>query len=905
MAKAKTTRPKRRDRRAAARAESRASARAETRAETQAETRTDGEERVASPTAGTPDAPQPSGSGGAERTIAGVSRRTAAGAATLALLVAACYFPSLSGGFVWDDVIFSEEPVIRRWSGLWSIWFSPADIRNEGHYWPIVYTTFWLEHKLWGLAPFGYHAVNVLLHAVNTLLVWRLLRRLDVPGAWAVAAVFAVHPVHVESVAWIIERKDLLSGLFYLSAVLAWIRFTEAPHPSRYCLALALFTAGLLSKSIVVTLPAALLVWHWWKRGRVTGGDAIRLLPFFAVGLGITAGDLAFYTSREPLALGYSLAERTLIAARALWFYAGKLVWPTDLAVIYPQWDIRAADPFGWLYVAAAAGLAALLWFARHRVGRGPLAGAVFFAVTLAPVLGFVDFGYMQFSFVADRFQYLAGLGVMAVLIAGATRAVSRGPEALRFGAAGALLVVLGVLATLTWRQAGIYRDEITFFSHIVALNPLARDAHLNLGSAYFDANRVEEGYAVSLVAAEQRPDFGGAHANLGRALLLMERFDEAEGHLLRALELDPRKTTAMQNMAELRRKQGRDEEAIERFRKVIEREPANALAHAGLGTSLLNAERHEEALEAIDRALELKPGMKQRHSLLALTGRALKALGRFEEAERRLLRAAEMDRSDVAPLVDLAALRIAEERFDEADEHLRRALARAPGNTAALQNVAEALRKRGRYEKAVESYRSVLAIDPDFAMAHAGMGDALFRLERYEEAIPSLERSLELHSVPPTATARLVLLGNASRALDRPEAAMEYFERAVELDPRNGDAIDHLAMMRFTAKRYDEALALYRRMLEVRPRQCADPRQPRCHALLPGPARGGGTELRAGPVPGPGARDGAVRARTAEGEPPPGRGVARRGLARAGGVARAGGGRYPPRRGSPVPARP
>ena len=810
MAKAKTPRPKRRERRAEARAGSRASARAETRGE--------GEERVASPNAGTPDAPQPSEPDGAERTIAGAPGRAAAGAATLALLVAACYFPALSGGFVWDDVSFSEEPVIHRWSGLWSIWFSPADIRNEGHYWPIVYTTFWLEHKLWGLAPLGYHAVNVLLHAVNTLLVWRLLRRLDVPGAWAVAAVFAVHPVHVESVAWVIERKDLLSGLFYLAAVLAWIRFTEAPHPGRYGLALALFTAGLLSKSIVVTLPAALLVWHWWKRGRVAGGDMMRLLPFFAVGLGITAGDLAFYTSREPLALGYSLAERVLIAARALWFYAGKLVWPTDLAVIYPLWDIRAGDPFEWLYVAAAAGLAALLWFARLRVGRGPLAGAVFFALTLAPVLGFVDYGYMQFSFVADRFQYLAGLGVMAVLIAGAARAVSRRPEVFRFAAASVLVVTLGALATLSWRQAGIYRNEITFFSHIIALNPLARDAHLNLGSAYFNADRVEEGYAVSLVADEQRPDFAGAHANLGRALLLMERFDEAERHLARALELDSRKTTAMQNIAELRRKQGRHEEAIERFREVVEREPANALAHAGLGTSLLKAERPGEALEAIDRALELKPGMKQRHSLLALTGRALKALGRFEEAERRLLRAAEMDPSDASPLVDLAALRFAEERFDEADEHLRRALALAPGNTAALQNVAEAFRKRGRYEKAVETYRAVLAIDPGFAMAHAGLGDALFRLERHEEAIASLERSLELHSVPPTAVARLVLLGNASRALDRPEAATEYFARAIELDPRNADAIDHLAMMQFTAKRYDEALALYRRMLEIRP---------------------------------------------------------------------------------------
>ena len=311
-------------------------------------------------------------------------------------------------------MIFAEEPVVHAASGLWNIWFSPSDIKNEGHYWPLVYTSFWLEHKLWGLAPAGYHAVNVLLHLINVLLLWRLLLQLAVPGALVIAAVFAVHPLHVESVAWIIERKDVLSALFYLTAVLAWIRFTEAPRPRGYALALVLFTAGLLSKSVVVTLPVALLIWHWWQHGRVTRTDLLRLAPFFAVAAGITAADLSFYTSREALELGCSLPERVLIAARALWFYVGKLLWPTELAVIYPLWEIDTGNLLAWGYVAGATALAAVLWLGRRRLGRGPLAGALFFAVTLAPVLGFVDYGYMQFSFVADRFQYLAGIGVLA-----------------------------------------------------------------------------------------------------------------------------------------------------------------------------------------------------------------------------------------------------------------------------------------------------------------------------------------------------------------------------------------------------------------------------------------------------------------------------------------------------------
>ena len=266
----------------------------------------------------------------------------------------------------------------------------------------------------------------MLLHLANTLLLWHLLRRLAVPGAWVVAAVFAVHPLHVESVAWVFERKDVLSGLFYLAAALAWMRFVEQSRRGWYAGALALYSAGLLSKSIVVTLPVALLIWHWWKQGRVTSTDLLRLVPFFVVGLVITVGDLSFSRSVSPVSFDYSLTERTLIAARVLWFYAGNLLWPSGLAVIYPRWDIRVADPLAWGYLIAAVALALALWHFRQRIGRGPLAGALFFAVTLSPVLGFVDYVYMKYAFVADRFQYLAGIGILTVVIGSATYGVGR-----------------------------------------------------------------------------------------------------------------------------------------------------------------------------------------------------------------------------------------------------------------------------------------------------------------------------------------------------------------------------------------------------------------------------------------------------------------------------------------------
>ena len=537
-----------------------------------------------------------------------LTRWDALGILALGLLVVGCYFPAFFAGFVWDDRVFTEARAVRDLDGLWRIYFFPAEIEDEAHYWPLVYTTFWLEHKLWGYDPTGYHVVNVLLHLVNTLLLWRLIARLNAPGAWIVAAVFAVHPLHVESVAWVIERKDMLSGMFYLAAFSAYIRFVSERSSRRYLLALFLFALGLLCKSIVVTLPAALLIYHWWQRGRIIGADLIGLAPFFAVGLIVAVADVSFAASREPLDFGYSMVERVLIAARALWFYAGKLLWPVDLAVIYPHWDVNAADPWAWGYVLTAFAVVLALYGFRHRIGRGPLAGALFFAVTLSPVLGFVDFGYMQFSFVADRYQYLAGIGVMAVLICVATHGVGRLPEVWRKGAAVLVAAVLVALGILTYRHTGIYRDGVTFFTHIIAHNPTAREAHRNLGEALTKQGRWEEALAVFRVAVAQNPNEAREHSNVGAALIMNGRLDEAEEPFRHALQLDPRSKYALQNLAALEVKRQRYGEALDLYRRLVEVVPRNPSAHHGLGTALYFLGRLDEALDALERALALDP---------------------------------------------------------------------------------------------------------------------------------------------------------------------------------------------------------------------------------------------------------------------------------------------------------
>ena len=605
----------------------------------------------------------------------------------LGLLVAVSYLPATQAGFVWDDAILTSSKAVQAWSGLWQMWFSPGSVFDstalgagntaEVHYWPIVYTTFWLEHKLWGFDPAGYHIVNLVLHFVNALLVWVLMLRLSVPGAWFVAAVFAVHPVHVEGVAWLFGRKDLLATLFYLMAVLSYIRFAEEDRQGlvsgRYFLILVLFAAGMLSKSIAVTLPAALLIWHYWKRGRVTGADVYRVLPIFLVGLCIALADWSFYKSNNATTFDYAMSERVLLAARSLCLYAGKLLWPTDLAVYYPRWDTGVTDPLNVAAFVVCLGAVGLLWLLRHRIGRGPLCGVLFFALTLSPVLGLVDNVYMRFSLVADRYQYLAALGVMAAIIGALAHGTRALPPIARRGVQAVALIALVVLGTMTWRQAGIYRDDLTYFSHIISLNPESDSAQGNLGVVLFNAGRLEEavvaqrnalaikpnynaymhlGQALFLLnrfeealaathgAIERRPSSVDAHVRIGDILQRLGRFEEAEKYFRSAIEIDPGNANTRQNLAELLRQQNRYAEAIELYRMVLAANPDFALAHAGMGTALLSLKRHAEAIASLERAVALQPNSPMSRTLLTLMGQTVQALGQADAAARYFERA-------------------------------------------------------------------------------------------------------------------------------------------------------------------------------------------------------------------------------------------------------------------------
>ena len=314
------------------------------------------------------------------------------GAIIILLMTLLFYIPAMRGGYIWDDDDYvTNNLTLRTFDGLRRIWLELGAVPQ---YYPLVHTSFWLEYHLWQLHPFGYHLVNVLLHALNAILLWFILRRLSIPGAWLAAAIFALHPVHVESVAWITERKNVLSGFFYLSAILAYLRFLRLDvisaidryHWGYYILALGLYLCALLSKTVACTMPAMILLLLWWKRDRIGWRNVLLLTPHFAVGVALALTTVWLEKHRvgaQGEEWAFSFLERCLIAGRALWFYASKLFWPHKLIFIYPRWQIDAGIWWQYLFPLAAVAVFPALWFFCKQIGKAPLTAALFFAGTL------------------------------------------------------------------------------------------------------------------------------------------------------------------------------------------------------------------------------------------------------------------------------------------------------------------------------------------------------------------------------------------------------------------------------------------------------------------------------------------------------------------------------------------
>jgi tetratricopeptide (TPR) repeat protein len=622
-------------------------------------------------------------------TAAPSSDRSPGLAVFLLVLVATliAYFPCLKGDFLWDDPGHVTNPTLQSWSGLLRIWF---EVGVTQQYYPLLHSAFWIEHRIWGDATLGYHLINVLWHAISAYMLIALLRRLAVPGALLAGMVFALHPVCVESVAWISEQKNTLSTVFYLAAALAWLRFQNERRPFRYAIASLWFLAAILTKTVTATLPAALLVVAWWRHGRLSWRkDVVPLWPWLALGLAAGLGT-SWLEATQIGASGNDFAlgpvERVLLAGRVVWFYLATLVCPTGLTFFYPRWSIDAAVAWQWFFPAAAlALLGGLLWLSSRT--RAPLAAALLFGGTLFPVLGFVNVYPFTFSYVADHFQYLASLWLIAFLAAVATRAFAllSWPRWSGVVAATSLLVVL---SGLTWRQSRMYRDVFSLYETTLTRNPSSWVAHLNLGTALDDAGRPEESLPHLRRALELKPDFPETLNSLGNVLNRLGRPAEARPLLERAVQIQPRFATAHNTLGVVLMTLGETEAGLAAFRRALEIDPGLALARVNLGWVLANS------------------------------GRVAEAVAQFEQAER-------LQPNSVDAEFKWGLTFAAHGRLPEAIPHLQRAVDLQPGNPEMRYVLGSALLDLGRMREAGEQFEETLRLDPN----HAGALNALSRL--------------------------------------------------------------------------------------------------------------------------------------------------------------------------------
>jgi len=639
-------------------------------------------------------------------------------AVVLAAVTIFAYRPAWPGGFLWDDdaYIINNE-LLTAADGWQRIWFS---LDSPSQYFPLTYTTFRIEHALWGLNTTGYHWVNLLLHVANALLVWAVLSGLRIRGSWLAGAIFALHPVQVESVAWITERKNVLMGFFFLLTLLAWIAFVDERTRRPwifYCLALISCVLALSAKATACTLPAALFLILWLQKRPITMRRLIQIVPFLVLGVGM--GLLAVWweryhqgTNRDVFTF-LSPLERILVASRAVWFYLSKIFWPSNLTFIYPRWNISPGNLFDYIWFLAGVAACVAIYFLRRYVGRSVEVAAAFFVATLSPVLGFIMLFTFRYTFVADHYQYLACIGPIALASAGIIGLSDKFTQYHAVFLSVALLVVAS-LGTLTWRQAATYTDIETLWRTTLARNPECWMAHTNLGLVLLQKGKIDDGIAHYRSALQMQPDSWDAEYNLGTALLGKGQVDEAILHCERAVQMRPTDPDARVSLGNALFQKGRIDEAIAHYQQAMMLHPDHFLARYSLGHALLEKGELDGAIQVCRGALLLRPSDADCQTTLAI---ALEEKGNPAEAIQYYQKALELAPKSIPTLTNLAWLLATSQEAPlrngpKAVELAGQADRLAGGaNTLVLRTLAAAYAENGEFANAIRTARSAMQL--------------------------------------------------------------------------------------------------------------------------------------------------------------------------------------------------
>ncbi|MGZ4972008.1 MAG: tetratricopeptide repeat protein, partial [Limisphaerales bacterium] len=531
-------------------------------------------------------------------------------AVVIFVAVIVAFWPALSGAFIWDDdAMLTGNPLIR--GPLRAYWFTTQPV----DYFPLTYTSLWLEWRLWGLNPTGYHVTNVVLHALSCIILWRAFVRLNFPSAWLAAFLFALHPVTVESVAWIAERKNVLAMFFYSLTVWSFIRFAQSGKRTFYILSLSAFLLSLLAKTAAAGWPIIAFAIGWWILGNSTFSKqnhssrwdrftkcTVWMLPFLVVALSLSVATVWFQYNR---AIGddtfhhHDFFTRIAAAGTAVWFYIGKALVPYPVMFFYPMWDINSHSLISFVPTIALVALFVILWMFRARWSSPYLFALGYFVLLLAPILGFFNIYFQRYSYVADHWQYFALPAITIMIAAG----LNKFKLQYTIGAGLAL-----AFAFLTFNESRVYHDPHTLWADTyrknpqswVALNYLALDKEL--------AGRVDEAIQLYSHSLELNPEQSESHTGLGKSFCMLGKTNEALKQYEEAIRINPHHAIPYCNVAGIFQSQGKTDEAIRQYREALRFQPNYAPAYNSIGRLLCLQGRREEGIAELRHALAIDP---------------------------------------------------------------------------------------------------------------------------------------------------------------------------------------------------------------------------------------------------------------------------------------------------------